>query len=122
MLGVLSNAVMQSLIIALLVFNMVVRYVPVNSYNLYVCAMVIRVTELLMPLWFCCSLWNFKQSVSIVPIVCLLWIVTANTCTYSGLVNVFEVPQGLLGLALDMYCTTMCCVGTVCVVCGSWSC
>lgn len=61
MLGVVSNAVMLSLIISLLVFNMVVRYVPVNSYSLYVCAVVIRVTELIMPLWFCCSLWNFKQ-------------------------------------------------------------
>jgi len=60
-LGVVSNALMQSLIISLLVFNMVVRYIPVNSYNLYVCAVVIRVTELIMPLWFCCSLWNFKR-------------------------------------------------------------
>ena len=60
-LGVVSNALMQSLIIALLIFNMVVRYFPVDSYNLYICAVVIRVTELVMPLWFCCSLWNFKQ-------------------------------------------------------------
>lgn len=60
-LGVVSNALMQSLIISLLVFNMVVRYIPVDSYNLYVCAVIIRVTELIMPIWFCCSLWNFKQ-------------------------------------------------------------
>ncbi len=61
MLGVISNALMQSLIIALLVFNMVVRYIHVDGYNLYVCAIVIRVTELIMPLWFCCSLWNCKE-------------------------------------------------------------
>lgn len=60
-LGVVSNAVMQGLIISLLIFNMVVRYIPVDSYNLYICAVVIRVTELIMPFWFCCSLWNFKQ-------------------------------------------------------------
>jgi len=60
-LGVISNALMQTLIIALLVFNMVVRYIPVDGYNLYVCAIVIRVTELIMPLWFCCTLWNCKE-------------------------------------------------------------
>lgn len=60
-LGIVSNALMQGLIIVLLVFNMVVRYIPVDSYNLYVCAIVIRVTELIMPIWFCCSLWNFKE-------------------------------------------------------------
>ena len=35
-----------------------------DSYSLYVCAIVIQVTELCMPLWFCCSLWNFKQYVA----------------------------------------------------------
>ena len=51
----------QSLIICLLVFNMVSRFLPVDHYSLYVSAIIIQVTELGMPLWFCCSLWNFKQ-------------------------------------------------------------
>ena len=51
----------QSLIICLLVFNMVSRFLPVAHYSLYVSAIIIQVPELGMPLWFCCSLWNFKQ-------------------------------------------------------------
>ena len=60
-LGIVSNAVMQGLIISILVLNMVGRFQRVDSYSLYICAIVIRVTELIMPLWFCCSLWNYKQ-------------------------------------------------------------
>ena len=60
-LGIVSNAVMQGLIISILLLNMVGRFQPVDSYSLYICAIVIRVTELVMPLWFCCSLWNYKQ-------------------------------------------------------------
>ena len=60
-LGIVSNAVMQGLIISILLLNMVGRFQPVDSYSLYICAIVIRVTELIMPLWFCCSLWNYKQ-------------------------------------------------------------
>ena len=60
-LGIISNAVMQGLIISILLLNMVGRFQPVDSYSLYICAIVIRVTELIMPLWFCCSLWNYKQ-------------------------------------------------------------
>ena len=57
----LSSPHRQSLIICLLVFNMVSRFLPVDHYSLYVSAIIIQVTELGMPLWFCCSLWNFKQ-------------------------------------------------------------
>ena len=57
----LSTSHPKSLIICLLVFNMVSRFLPVDHYSLYVSAIIIQVTELGMPLWFCCSLWNFKQ-------------------------------------------------------------
>lgn len=60
-LGIVSNAVMQGLIISILLLNMVGRFQLVDSYSIYICAIVIRVTELIMPLWFCCSLWNYKQ-------------------------------------------------------------
>ena len=60
-LGIVTNAVMQGLIISILLLNMVGRFQRVDSYSLYICAIVIRVTELIMPLWFCCSLWNYKQ-------------------------------------------------------------
>ena len=60
-LGIVTNAVMQGLIISILILNMVGRFQRVDGYSLYVCAIVIRVTELIMPLWFCCSLWNYKQ-------------------------------------------------------------
>ena len=60
-LGIVTNAVMQGLIIGILILNMVGRFQHVDSYSLYICAIVIRVTELIMPLWFCCSLWNYKQ-------------------------------------------------------------
>ena len=61
MLIIVTNAVMQGLIIGILILNMVGRFQRVDSYSLYICAIVIRVTELIMPLWFCCSLWNYKQ-------------------------------------------------------------
>lgn len=59
--GIISNAVMQSLVISLLVFNMVSHFQQVDQYILYVGAIVIRVTELCIPVWFCCSLWNYRQ-------------------------------------------------------------
>lgn len=72
-LGIVTNAVMQGLIISILLLNMVGRFQRVDSYSLYICAIVIRVTELIMPLWFCCSLWNYKQlSVLYPPIPSLL--------------------------------------------------
>ena len=52
---------LQALIISLLVFNMVSRMKPVDDYSQYVASLVIRVTELVMPVWFCCSLWNYKK-------------------------------------------------------------
>ena len=53
--------VLQALIIALLIFNMVSHFKPVDNYSMYVASIVIRVTELVMPVWFCCSLWNYKK-------------------------------------------------------------
>ena len=67
--GIVTNAFMQTLIIALLVFNMVGRFIYIDSRSLYVCAILIRVTELVLPVWFCCSLWNYKQSV----IICCMY-------------------------------------------------
>lgn len=60
-LGILSNVLMQLVIIALLIFNMACRFLPVDSQSMYIGAVVIRVTELCVPLWFCCSLWNYKH-------------------------------------------------------------
>jgi hypothetical protein len=64
-LGIVTNALMQALIISLLVFNMVSRMKPVDDYSQYVASLVIRVTELVMPVWFCCSLWNYKKPTSL---------------------------------------------------------
>ncbi|CAI8037965.1 hypothetical protein GBAR_LOCUS21192 [Geodia barretti] len=64
-LGIVTNALMQALIISLLVFNMVSRLKPVDDYSQYVASLVIRVTELVMPVWFCCSLWNYKKPTSL---------------------------------------------------------
>ena len=55
------SLLVQALIIALLVFNMVSHFQPVDNYSIYVASIVIRVTELVMPVWFCCSLWNYKK-------------------------------------------------------------
>ena len=51
----------QALIISLLVFNMVSQLKPVDNYSQHVASLVIRITELVMPVWFCCSLWNYKK-------------------------------------------------------------
>jgi hypothetical protein len=64
-LGIVTNALMQALIIALLVFNMVSHFKPVDNYSIYVASILIRVTELVMPVWFCCSLWNYKKPASL---------------------------------------------------------
>ncbi len=79
---------MQAMIIGLLVFNMVGRFNHVDSYSLYVCAIVIRVTELVLPVWFCCSLWNYKKLVSpcsncILHALCYNAVMSMYTCPFT---------------------------------------
>lgn len=59
--GVISSALMQCLIIALLLLNLASRFNVVNSHSVYTGNMVIHVIELGLPIWFCCTLWNFKR-------------------------------------------------------------
>ena len=53
----------QCLIIALLLLNLASRFNVVNSHSVYTGNMVIHVIELGLPIWFCCTLWNFKRLV-----------------------------------------------------------
>ncbi|XP_011409740.1 PREDICTED: uncharacterized protein LOC105316503 [Amphimedon queenslandica] len=59
--GILSSAVMQCIIIILLILNVIGHYVSVDSHSLYTSSMVIHIIELGLPIWFCCCLWNFKR-------------------------------------------------------------
>ena len=61
----LCRVLLQFLIIGFLVFNLVNQFKPLDQHSQYVGSLVIRVTELALPIWFCCSLWNCKQLVII---------------------------------------------------------
>lgn len=66
-LGVVSSALMQSLVISLLLMNLVEQLfsVEIDAHSLYTSDLVVQIIELLLPIWFCCSLWNFKRPSSL---------------------------------------------------------
>ncbi|KAL5460542.1 hypothetical protein EMCRGX_G033994 [Ephydatia muelleri] len=59
--GVVSHAAMQVFIILFLLFNLVSQFLPVNIESHLAGSLVVRIIELGLPVWFCCSLWNYKH-------------------------------------------------------------
>eukprot|EP00731_Ephydatia_muelleri_P030731 Em0022g245a len=48
-------------IILFLLFNLVSQFLPVNIESHLAGSLVVRIIELGLPVWFCCSLWNYKH-------------------------------------------------------------
>ena len=51
-----------------------------DHYSLNVASLVIRVTELVMPVWFCCSLWNYKKCVCVCVRACVCVCACVRAC------------------------------------------